>query len=154
MTALVLLVGIALVCTVLLTKWGKSDQGIDELRRECAALRAQIEACSTSTAELQATMQQLRGARSDLPARRILPGIGAESSDLALVRALTELSVVHSNTAIVFERLLKSTLDVKPAQTSEQIWKGRQALEASAVQEQQRCEEMKQKGNCSGLNDS
>jgi hypothetical protein len=144
-TGFVLLGGIALVLAVMLTNREKVDPGLDELRNECIALRTQIDTCATTMAELQASVQQLRNARRDLPAGRPASGSNTVSSDLAWVRALSELSLAQSNTALVVERLLKSTSDVKTPETPEQAMKRRHALEASATEEQQRCDDMKQK---------
>lgn len=136
---------IILICMAVIASFGfvslrYRSQETEQLRLECAALRAMV-------VELQAAIQQIRSDGGDSANIRGLPAMPTDPSNPALVRAIAELSLSQSNTAIVIERLLRATAGIQATESIEQAQKRLQALEASAVEEQQRCDAMKQKVN-------
>jgi cell division protein FtsL len=136
-------VALATVAALILFNQSRSAAVLDELRRDAADLRTQLEARDSTISTLQANIEQMGSSAFVFGRPKASSGLPTE---LELARQMAELTRQQSNTALVIERLLARTTDAPaPVVSARQSSAMTATLEASLQEEQQRLEAAKQR---------
>ncbi|PYI80168.1 MAG: hypothetical protein DME26_22100 [Verrucomicrobia bacterium] len=101
------LVAVGCVAAVILIGQSKSTLALDELRRDSAELRAQLQMRDRAMATLQADIRRVQAAALDLQRRSGAPPANIPAGmESELIRQITELATLQSNTLALVEKLL------------------------------------------------
>jgi DNA repair exonuclease SbcCD ATPase subunit len=147
LAAILMVVFLGCLVAPIIRSLGRNTAALEELRRECAQLRADLEARDRSIESLQSKLENLltpgTAPRTGLAP---VPAPTARDGDIDSLRRVAELAALQSNVAALIERLqMKSSGPEPPEQAARRAQAGVTLLETTVQNHQQKLEAARQK---------